>query len=446
MKFMLHSPIYPTNECVWPTKILIDPDFAIRVPNCNLFTLTNGIRVVLMTGPQDRSSFIKVLVNGGAIHQNPKQRGIPHMMEHMLFQGTEEFADNEQLVNFLRDFNIDYNGATSDDQQYYYAIADNDDDSLEAAFRYLSQTVLHPVFPEDVFLKERDVVMAERKAGESEPDKVEYEVFINHFADEKDPLAGGLVIGTQEDIAGFELEHVKDFYHNYFHPQNMVLVVSGGREPEIYLGLIRKFFETDGRGKKWDKNPTLGAKVRKRELETISVQDFQHVHVVSGLYFAEDEEISYLSPEYVGMNLLADILSFRVFNDVRDKKGLAYSTGASFDDIGPGYFFSTDGDFPPEKYVTGRKEIEKYITDIVRHPVNEQEFTQAIRVAKSTRWARDNRSIANSIGSKMFFRGQPVSPEGYNRFYDQVTLDGLNQLALRMLQSREVETIVAGPV
>lgn len=102
----------PTTDAIWPISRLLDPDFHKFVSDCEIYQLDNGMRVVLISDQKDRSSYFRLTVNAGAIHQSPHKRGIAHFVEHMLFQGTEKFASWQEIMDHAKEYNLSWNGHT----------------------------------------------------------------------------------------------------------------------------------------------------------------------------------------------------------------------------------------------------------------------------------------------------------------------------------------------
>jgi zinc protease len=429
---------------VWPiTYKTIDPEFAKRVPEIKLFTLANGMRVLVMCDPKDRGTLAKVLVNAGTIHQGNDKRGLAHFVEHMVFQGTKRFKDSRTATDFLNDYNIVNNGYTSHSKQEFYVESDNDIESLQAAFSFLSEVTLRATLPTGKVAKEREVVLAERQASESEPMDVTMEAFTRHIHGDEHPYGGGGILGTQEDIAALTTADVEQFYKTYFTPANMLLVVVGGAEEQTYLRLVEDYFASELVAGEWQENKLLDQARQLQPHDSKLIKDFQHINSAIGLYFSETE-VPFISPEYFALQIGAEVLNNRIFLDLRDEQGLAYSVGASLHDADHGYFFSMMGEFPIQAYAAARPQLEKYLTNLLTEPVTPDELRRALRRFKSTRWARSARRIAEYVAEWLFEHGQLISPEAFVADYEQIDLVQVNELLHKLLPSKTPEWIEVG--
>lgn len=437
---------FPTKNAVWPVEELIEDDFFSKVKGCEIYTLDNGIRVLVMSDPNDRSTYLNMMVNAGAIHQASDNRGIAHFTEHMLFQGTELFSDWGKFIEHAEEYNLNWNGSTGDSNQEFFVEADNDDESINEAFIHLAELIWKAQIPEDKVEKEKQVVMSEFKAGMSDPDKFTFKVLLDHFYDADMPWSNGGVIGNEESINGFTHKSSLEFYKKYFHPQNMVLLVVGGKEIDYYKKLIEQYFNVNAEQRDWDVNPTLDMQRKGGNLITEVEKDFNHVNLYAGYYLHKPSDIDYPSLEMYALRFAAYALSTRVFLDLRDKQGLAYSIGTGLDNYDLGYFFNFSGEFPKEKYSEARKGMEDYTQNKIFEPITQVEFKRALRYYKSVRWAKSGRQVANHAVSNLFFHGQPLAPESNHKYLDQLTVDFVNETVNKFFKDRPMEVIAVGPL
>lgn len=435
----------PTTNSVWPISQFVDPDFQSKIPDLEVYELPNGLRVILLSDTNDRSSYIELKVNAGAVHQSSSLRGVAHYTEHMLFQGTQKFPTQKAFIDHAEEFNLTWNGYTSFDGQGFWVESDNDDESIDEAFIHICELIWEPLLPADKAEKERDVIFSERQAGLSDPNLFTQEVTNNHLYDADTAFAGGGIIGSDNDIQNFSHQVVVDFYQRYFRPSNMQLMVVGGRDKEFYRQKIQEYFV---RGEKslWEVNPMFGRKRSAKPKISEVAKDFNHVNLAMGVYLSEGADLSYPSPEFFALKFATHALSNRVFNELRDEKGLAYSVGCSLDNYDLGFYFNISGEFPKEKYKQARSEVDAYVEDKIFEPITQEEFRNALRYHKSTRWARSGRHVANYFSAQLFNHGQPMAPESSNHFLDQLTLEMVNETTNKLLKDRDLDTIIVGPI
>jgi predicted Zn-dependent peptidase len=433
-----------TQQAIWPLPETLDPEFESKVHNFEFYTLSNGLRVLQTSDPNDRSFNVKVQVNGGAIHQEVGKRGIPHFHEHMVFKGTEKFADKKDLYEFAENFNLSHNASTGYTDQEFYANSDADLESANAACEFVSQVVFHPSFPETEALLEREVVLSERLMYNNEPWDVVGELYARHYFEEQHPLGGGGVLGSEDEIKEFTVQDVRDFHDKFFHPANMLLVISSQLEGGKMRELAEKYFNVTKPGE-WNPNPIIGLKRATQKESSLIEKDYDATYVYVNHYFPE-ERIGQMDKEIYTMILLSYVLSKRLYKDLRDSQGLAYAIGSYSDSIYHGRNLVLYGQFGKDKYKKAKEQLVTYVNKLVEEPITEMEFKRAMRNRKSVRWADSPSKILDFIADKYFYRGQFVSPEYTHRYYDQVSLGDLQAFAKDYLKDNQPEIVAVGPV
>src|SRR5690606_27628683 len=109
-------------------------------------------------------------------------------------------------------------------------------------------------------------------------------------------------------------------------------------------------------------------------------------------------------------------------------------------DFGTGRYLYIAGEFAKDKYIEGRKQMEKYMNEITDLKIDQGEFNRAIRALKSTRWADNVHHIAGFAARKLFLDGSLTSPEYAHKWIDQLTLDYVNELPKRLFADIKPET------
>jgi predicted Zn-dependent peptidase len=223
----------------------------------------------------------------------------------------------------------------------------------------------------------------------------------------------------------------------------MVLAVSGGLPKNTLRRIIKKYFNNVKPTGSWQPNGILN---RKRDTKVVEDQqvpkDFNHVNIHSSIYL--DDTPKPFSLEEHALQIASEVLSTRVFLDIREKQGLAYFITSNLNNIDHGYLFELYGEFPTEKYVQAKEQMLKYVTDILANPITEEEYKRALRKLKSVRWADSARAIAPFVSRNLLYYGQLWLPEVRHQFYDQLTLEKVNQIADGALSGKKIESITVG--
>jgi Predicted Zn-dependent peptidases len=279
-------------------------------------TLPNGMRVITESMPHVRSVSVGIWVGTGARRETVPQTGLSHFIEHMLFKGTEN-RSAEEIARV-----VDSTGGHLDAYTAKEMVSFNSkviDDHLPIAFDVLSDLVLRPVFREDDIEKEKGVILEELKMEVDNPEYLVHETFFSNFW--KKNALGRSILGTKATISSFTREMILDYYNQVYVPANLIITAAGRLEHKRIVDLASEYFESLTRTTevKKEKPPVASAPLilkNKRSLE--------QVHVCMGVpAYPIAHEQRYGC--YVLSTILGGGMSSRLFQNIREKHGLAYS-------------------------------------------------------------------------------------------------------------------------
>ncbi len=224
----------------WPSdKSELEPD-----PALIRGTLGNGMRYVFLPNdePEDRVAMY-LNIQAGSLNERDDQRGLAHYLEHMLFNGTENFAPGE-LVEFFNSigmsFGADTNAHTSYDETVYKIYLPNGSKKLlTGGLKVMADYARGALLLEDEIERERGIILAEKRSRDS----ASYRAFVesNAFSMAGTRLVDRLVIGTEGLIKGADRTLLKDYYDMWYRPENMILVVAGKADQQQLLPLIEQY-------------------------------------------------------------------------------------------------------------------------------------------------------------------------------------------------------------
>jgi predicted Zn-dependent peptidase len=286
-------------------------------------TLPNGVRVITEAMPHVRSVSVGIWVGSGSRRETPEQNGISHFIEHMLFKGTTS-RSAEDIAR-----SVDSIGGNLDAFTAKELVCFNTkvlDQHLSQAFNVLADLVLHPLFrPEDIE-KEKGVILEEIKMEADSPDYLVHEIFSSNFW--KDHSLGKPILGTPQTVRRFDDQMIRDFYRSVYSPENVVVTAAGNLTHERLTELVHQHFESlpPGDTAPADHAPSTHARIALRNKKSL-----EQVHLCMGVP-------SYPLPHaerfacYVLNTLLGGGMSSRLFQNIRERQGLAY---AVFSELNP---------------------------------------------------------------------------------------------------------------
>lgn len=281
--------------------------------------LDNGLRLVTEAMPHVRSVAIGVWVARGSRHEGDEQSGIAHFVEHMLFKGTA-LRSAEDLAQAIDSIGGQLDAFTAKEYGGYYVKVL--DDHLPVALDLLSDILLNPALQVDDIEKEKQVVLEEIKMVEDTPDDLVHELFIQHFW-EGHPL-GRPILGVPRTVEGLTQDALRGYFSNAYSAPNMVISAAGNIHHERVRELVLHAF---------DRLPTRATPVQEGaprvEAKAITrVKELEQSHVCMGTPgFPQTHADRYVA--YVLNTILGGSMSSRLFQNVREKRGLAYSVFSS---------------------------------------------------------------------------------------------------------------------
>ncbi|MCY7748330.1 M16 family metallopeptidase [Bacillus inaquosorum] len=290
------------------------------------YTCQNGVRVVLENNPTVRSVAIGVWIGTGSRHETPEINGISHFLEHMFFKGTSTRSAREIAESFDR-IGGQVNAFTSKEYTCYYAKVL--DEHANYALDVLADMFFHSTFDENELKKEKNVVYEEIKMYEDAPDDIVHDLLSK--ATYGNHSLGYPILGTEETLASFNGDSLRQYMHDYYTPDRVVISVAGNIS-DSFIKDVEKWFGSYGaKGKATGlEKPEFYTEKLTRKKET------EQAHLCLGFKGLEvgHERIYDL---IVLNNVLGGSMSSRLFQDVREDKGLAYSVysyHSSYEDSG----------------------------------------------------------------------------------------------------------------
>src|SRR5205809_215516 len=285
--------------------------------------LPNGLIVLTERMPHLRSVSIGIWVRTGSRDEEAEHNGISHFVEHMVFKGTSS-RTAEDIAR-----QIDSLGGNMDAFTAKECVCFNVkvlDEHMPIAMDVLSDLVLNPVFDVQDIGRERGVILEEIKMDEDNPDYLVHEIFTQNFW--KDHPLGKPILGTKDTVKKFEREPVLDFYKQRFAPGNLIICAAGHLQHEQFVDLVRKHFgdmKPMSNGF-YSSQPKVVSRIilrNKKALEQVQIC----VGVPSHPIAHEKRHASYILN-----TLLGGGMSSRLFQNIRERQGLAY---AIYSDLSP---------------------------------------------------------------------------------------------------------------
>ncbi|RCV53088.1 M16 family metallopeptidase [Marinitenerispora sediminis] len=287
--------------------------------------LPGGLRVVTETMPGVRSAAFGISATTGSRDEDAAHAGSAHFLEHLLFKGTAR-RDALEISAQLDGVGADYNAYTTKEQTSYYAkVLDRD---LPLAIDVVSDMVANSVLDPDEVETERGVILEEIAMYEDEPSDLVDDVFAAHVFGAA-PL-GRPVLGTNETIKALPRDRIFEQYRECYLPNRLVVAAAGNLDHDDVVRRVRAAFEPQlaAAGDARPVRPRIGGPaVPVNAGSTLLSRDTEQAHLILG-----SEGLTRTDDRWYALKVLASVLgggsSSRLFQEVREKRGLAYAVHA----------------------------------------------------------------------------------------------------------------------
>ncbi len=292
-----------------------------------LHTLANGFRIATEAMPGLKSASIGVWVLAGGRHERPEENGIAHFLEHMAFKGTKRRSALD-IAEAIEDVGGYINAYTSREMTAYYVRVLEDDVAL--ALDVIADILRNPVFAPEEIEVERGVILQEIGQALDTPDDIVFD-WLQEAAFPDQPL-GRTILGPAERVQGFSRADLAGFVARHYAPAQMVLCAAGAVDHDAICKAAEALFgDLPAAAAPGLIVPARFAGGERREIKTL-----EQVHFALAL-----EGPNYRAPEIyaaqVWANALGGGMSSRLFQEVREKRGLCYTIFAqagAYEDTG----------------------------------------------------------------------------------------------------------------
>ena len=279
--------------------------------------LPNGITLLTERMPHVRSVTLGVWLRRGSRHEPPPLNGASHFIEHLVFKGTESRSARD-IALAVDSIGGQMDAFTSKEYTCFYAKVL--DDHVTDAVDLLSDIVLRPLFDAAELERERKVIVEEIRMVEDAPEELVYDLFSTHFYPKH--ALGRPIQGTEGTVRGLSRSRLMRFFRENYVPTNVLIVAAGNVDHAKLSRLTKKTFGGMTRARR---SPRPGGRPRSRGgIVTRAKNELEQLHLLLGVpTFPERHAQRY--PLFVLNALLGGTMSSRLFQKVREERGLAYS-------------------------------------------------------------------------------------------------------------------------
>lgn len=364
-----------------------------------IYTFPNGLKLALCPMEHTRSIAIGVFVGVGAANETKERSGIAHFTEHMLFKGTEKRTAFD-IANEMESLGVMINAFTARHMTCYYTMST--DEHTEHCMDVLSDILFNSKLADEEIDRERKVILEEISRDEDDPEDVCNEGLASVFYG--DNFMGRPILGSRENVQKFSSNDVRAFMSDFYVPNNTVISIAGNFEIERIIALVDQFFAS-----KFTEEKDIG------ELDKIST---------NSAYFnktkdIEQANISFAFPSYTfnnpkrdAVSLISNVfgggMSSRLFQNVREKNGLAYDVYSIVSaNVNVGAFSIYLGT-NPQNASKATYAVKEEIDKLKKYGITDAEFNKGIQQLKSNLvlGSESSLSLMRANGRNMIMEGK----------------------------------------
>ncbi|HYP53015.1 MAG TPA: pitrilysin family protein [Pyrinomonadaceae bacterium] len=392
--------------------------------------LTNGATVLSEQMPGLRSCTVGVWVRRGSRHESAPENGICHFIEHAVFKGTRRRTALDIAVESDR-LGGHFDAYTSHEVTgFALKVVDA---ALPAAFDLLADMLLEPRFDGEELEREQKVIIEEMKMVEDTPDELLGELFAAHYF--PGHSLGRPIEGTPETVSSFDRERTADFHSRAYAPQNLVIAAAGNVEHERLVEMAARAFDSSPHRRDGGSTPDAGSEQfdapapaapifvqRKKELE--------QAHLILASPWPSARHADRYAASLLG-SVIGGGTSSRLWQSVREERGLAYSIGAAasaFSDTGLFQIYAgTSPEHLDEVLDLSLAELRRALREDVSE--DEMQLVKDQSIASILLGLETTSTRAGTLARQEIVHGRYVAPDEIIRRIEAVTPEDVRRVA-----------------
>lgn len=412
----------------------VKADTRARPESVRVSTLPNGLTVATDVMPGIETVSVGVWVAVGTRHEPEALNGISHLLEHMAFKGTERRSASDIAIE-IESVGGNLNAYTGRERTCYYAKMLAED--LPLATDILADILQHSRFDAEELERERHVILQEIGQAEDTPD----DIVFDHFQETAypDQALGWPVLGRSEVIERLDRTEVAGYMQQHYGAKGTIVAAAGRVDHDAFVANVGDLFGGLG-----DVNGTAPTPGRYAGGDRRVERPLEQLHIVLGF-----EGIGYRDPDYYALGVLSALygggMSSRLFQQIREERGLAYSVYSFIQAYADGGLFGV--------YAGTSSDEVGQVADIVAEELKHlPERVTEVEVARARAQMRadllmgreSTSSRAEQVSGQLFAYGAPISTDTLLARIEAVDRDAVARVARRLMASRPTVTSI-GP-
>lgn len=389
-------------------------------------TLPNGVRIVAESIPHVRSVALGIWIGAGSEQETPENNGISHFIEHMLFKGTAT-RTARQLAESFDEIGGQVNAFTSKEMTCYYAKVL--DEHFSTALEILTDMFFYSQFVPEEIEKEKKVIIEEIRMVEDTPDDLVHDLLSE--ASLGDHSLGLPVIGTVENVQSYSRDQLLSYMTHNYHPHNVVVSIAGNL-PKDFLKLVEEKFA----GHSGDSASSPADVPAFTSQQKVKQKATEQTHLCIGL-----PGLAISDPRLYQLVLLNNILggnmSSRLFQEIREERGLAYSVFSYHSAHKQTGVFAVYAGTASGQEEEVMDVIHHTLDQVIAHGVTDSELRKAKEQLKGSMMLglESTNNRMSRLGRNEILLGRHYTLDEIIQHVETTTLDEVNEMARHIFSS-----------
>ena len=403
-------------------------------------TLGNGLRIVSAPMPGTRSVAVSIYVGAGSRYETDPEAGISHLLEHLLFKGTEKRPTAQEISELIDEVGGVMNAGTDRELTVYYAKVARP--HFDRAADVLTDMVRNALVAPEELEKERKVVIEELASVADSPSQL-VDVLLDATMWPGQPL-GRDVAGTEESVTALTREPTIDYMRRQYVPNNMVVSVAGAIEHGEIVEAIDAALGDMPPG-----NPSAWIRAVNGQGEprlAVQYKQTEQAHIEMAVHGCSSQHPDRFATDLISV-ILGEGMSSRLFLELREKRALCYdvhSYASHYLDDGS---FAVYAGVDPSKAAESVEALLQELAKVRDHGITPEELHKAKELSKGRLLLRmeDTRNVSGWLGGQEMLNGNIKTPDEIVALVDGVTMDDVKRVANEIMTKNQLSVAVVGP-
>jgi predicted Zn-dependent peptidase len=409
------------------------------MPSIHKDVLPNGLAVLTESMPAVRSVAIGIWLRTGSRQEQLNENGVSHFIEHMVFKGTEN-RSAEQIARAADSIGGHLDAFTAKETTNFSIKVL--DEHLPRAFAILADLVKNPLFDPKHIVNESRVVQEEIKMVEDTPDDLVHEIFTQTYW--RGHALGRPILGTRHSVGSFDRKRLVGYFRQHYLPNNMLVAAAGHVQHARVVDLVAKEFGDQPAGSALANGPVP---VPHPHIQVRHKKDLEQVHLCLGAPSYPQPHKNRFSA-YILNSVLGGGMSSRLFQNIREKRGLAYSVFSSLNSFHDAGCLSVYAGTAADKARQVIKLVLAEFCELKSNPISEEELQRAKDYLKGSlllSLESSSSRMGNVARQEMYF-GRYISQDEIARRVDAVTAEQVLAVAREFFHPDRLAITVLGPL